>query len=93
MTSLELEDGTIQVDAAFVAEGLGLAPERLREGMRSGEIKGVSEKGAGEHEGRYRLTLFSPQRRFRIVFDANGSILQRATLDFGDRGRVVADKT
>lgn len=86
MKSLELEVGAVQVDAAIVAEGLGLPPALLREGMRTGEIRGVSERGVGEHAGRHRLTFFSQRRRFRLVFDSNGSIIQRTTLDLGDRG-------
>ena len=86
MKTLELEDGAVQVDAAIVAEGLGLPPALLREGMRAGQIRGVSERGIGEHEGRYRLTFFSQHRRLRLVFDRNGSIIQRTTLDLGNRG-------
>jgi hypothetical protein len=86
MKSLELEVGAVQVDASIVAEGLGLPPALLREGMRTGKIRGISERGVGEHEGRFRLTFFLQRRRFRLVFDSNGSIIQRTTLDLGNRG-------
>ena len=32
----------------------------------------------------YRLTFFSAHRRFRVVVDEGGAIIQRSTLDFGD---------
>ena len=86
MKPLELEVGAVQIDASIIAEGLGLPTAVLREGMRTGQISGVSERGVGEHEGRYRLTFFSQRRRFRMVFDSSGSIIQRTTLDLGDLG-------
>ena len=35
-------------------------------------------------QGRHRLTFFSEHRRFRVVVDASGAIIQRSTVDFGD---------
>jgi hypothetical protein len=32
------------------------------------------------------LTFFSGSRRFRLVVDNEGNVLQRSALDFGDRG-------
>jgi hypothetical protein len=84
MTRIEFADGAVQIDASIVAEGLGIALPRLREGMRSGTITGLSERGVDADQGRHRLTFFSEHRRFRIVVDAQGAIIQRSALDFGD---------
>ena len=86
MAVVEFEDGAIQVDAAVVAEGLGIEPAFVQEGMREGKITSLCERGVDEDEGRYRVTFFSESRRFRLVVDKEGNVLQRSALDFGERG-------
>jgi hypothetical protein len=84
MKSIEFENGAVQIDAAIVAEGLGLEPALLQEAMRAGRITGVAERGVDVDSGRHRLTFFSEHRRFRVVVDEAGAILQRSAVDFGD---------
>jgi hypothetical protein len=84
-TVLQIEDGAIQVDAVVVAQGLGVDPDFLLECMRDGRVTSLCETGSGEDSGRFRLTFFSENRRFRLVTDECGAILQRSTIDFGDR--------
>jgi hypothetical protein len=84
MNPIEFEDGAIQVDASVIAEGLGLALSVFREEMRAGRITSQSERGIDADSGRHRLTFFSEHRRFRLVVDASGAIIQRSALDFGD---------
>jgi hypothetical protein len=67
-----------------IAEGLHLSLSQLRQQMREGRITGVSERGTGEDLGRHRLTFFSEHRRFRVVLDERGAIIQRSSIDFGD---------
>src|SRR4051812_6829398 len=38
MKPIAFENGAVQIDAAIVAEGLGLAPDLLQEEMRAGRI-------------------------------------------------------
>lgn len=83
MKPLVFEDGAVEIDAAVVADGLGLALPVLRECMRAGKITSLSEEGIDSDEGRHRLTFFSERRRFRIVVDRHGTIIQRSTLDYG----------
>ena len=83
MKTLVFEDGAIQIDAAIVADGLGIAPQLLLDHMRAGEITGLSEEGIDTDKGRYRLTFFAKHRRFRVIVDENGKIIQRSTLDYG----------
>jgi hypothetical protein len=83
MTAVEFEDGTFEVDAAVVAEGLGIALPQLKQQMQAGKITTLSERGIGADRGRHRLTFFSETRRLRLVIDEHGRIIQRTTVDFG----------
>jgi hypothetical protein len=83
MKPVEFEDGNVQVDAALVAEGLRMALPVLRKQMQAGEITSLFERGTDADRGRHRLTFFSAHRRFRLVIDEHGGIVQRSTLDFG----------
>jgi hypothetical protein len=85
MKAVEFEDGAVQIDAAIVAEGLGMLPPDLLARMQDGRVTGVCEHGIDADRGRHRLTFFSGNRRFRVVVDQSGAIVQRSTLDFGDR--------
>ncbi|WP_338690832.1 DUF6522 family protein [Bradyrhizobium sp. 26S5] len=84
MTGIAFADGTFEVDANVVAEGLGIAVPLLQAEMRSGKITTLSERGVDADAGRHRLTFFSEHRRLRLVIDERGTIIQRSTLDFGD---------
>jgi hypothetical protein len=84
MKPIEFENGAVQVDAAIIAEGLGLTPSLLQEEMRAGRITSLAERGVDADCGRYRLTFFSEHRRFRVVIDEAGAIIQRSAVDFGD---------
>jgi hypothetical protein len=84
MKPIEFENGAVQIDAAIVAEGLGLAPSLLQEEMRAGRITSLAERGIDADSGRHRLTFFSAHRRFRVVVDETGAIIQRSAVDFGD---------
>ena len=43
-----------------------------------------------EDNGRYRLTFFSENRRFRLVVDERGNVVQRSASDFSDRPLAVS---
>jgi hypothetical protein len=83
MKPVEFEDGVIEVDAAIIADGLGIALSQLRKQMQAGKITSRFERGVDADRGRYRLTLFSEHRRFRLIVDDHGVIVRRSTLDFG----------
>ena len=84
MKPVEFRDGAVQVDASVIAEGLGIALPLFRQQMQAGKITSLSERGIDDDSGRHRLTFFSEHRRFRLVVDERGAILQRSTIDFGD---------
>jgi hypothetical protein len=83
MNPVLLGDGVIEIEASLIAEGLALSLTQLRQQMRAGRITSLSERGTGEDSGRHRLTFFSEHRRFRVVVDQRGAIIQRSTIDFG----------
>lgn len=84
MSTVELQDGDLVVDAEIIAKGLGLDPRSVQEMMRAGSITSVCERGIGEDEGRFRVTFFTRSRRLRLVVDETGRVLQRSGIDFGD---------
>ena len=83
MKPIKFDNDDIQIDAAIVAEGLGLAPSLLQEEMRAGRITSLAERGVDDDAGRHRLTFFSSHRRFRVVVDETGAIIRRSAVDFG----------
>ena len=90
MAMIEFEGGAIQVDATIVAEGLGIQPSLVQERMREGKITSLCERGIDEDSGRYRLTFFSENRRFRILVDENGNVVQRSATEPSDRPLPVS---
>lgn len=80
-------DGFV-VDAALVAEILGIGLAEVREGMRSGAITTRCEEGQGSDAGRWRLTFQHGGMARRLVVDAAGTILRRSA--FPARGRQTA---
>jgi hypothetical protein len=84
MKQVEFNNGLVEIDASVIAEGFGISPPLLKEEMRAGRITSRSERGIDDDSDRYRLTFFSEHRRFSLVIDEAGAIIQRSTLNFGD---------
>jgi hypothetical protein len=85
MPIIEFEEGSVQVDATIIAEGLGIEPSLVHERMREGKITSLCERGIDEDNGLYRLTFFSENRRFRLVVDERGNVVKRSAIEFSDR--------
>jgi hypothetical protein len=85
MKPIEFENDAVQIDAAIVAEGLGLTPSLLQEEMRAGRITSLAERGVDADSGRHRLTFFSEHRRFRV-----GRRNRRDPSTLGDRFLATA---
>jgi len=84
MALVKFEEGTLNIDAAVIGRGLNIEPSLVQRRMREGKITVLSERGVDEDAGRYRLSFFYENRRFRLVVDEEGNAVQRSTLDFGD---------
>ncbi len=54
---IEVGDDGVVVDAALVAENLGLSPDAFWRELKSGYVYGVVERGEGDDDGRMRLTF------------------------------------
>jgi Fe-S cluster biogenesis protein NfuA len=67
------EDGRVTVDPGYLAPRLGLTPETLREGLRHGEVVGVTETGEGADAGKTRIVLRSATRAWAAEIDETGS--------------------
>lgn len=77
------DGGGVTVDAALVAEGLRLRADAVPSMLRDGSITCRFERGTAEDDGRYRLTFWHENLRFRVVVDETGRVLQRLRLDYG----------
>ena len=85
MVEITFHNGAVEISADLIAEGLSVAPQNIPVLMRAGEITSLHEQGVDRDAGRTRLTFFYKGRRFRIIINAEGHVLHRATIDFGDR--------
>jgi Family of unknown function (DUF6522) len=82
-STVEFGTDAIYVDAALIADGLGLDPASVPAGMRIGEIKVACERGIDADDGLYRLTFFRPGHRVRLVVGPDGQVRQRSSIAFG----------
>lgn len=70
---IDWEDGQISIDPDYLAPRLGLTPETLRDGMRSGDVVGVTETGEGDDVGKTRIVMRSAARAWAAEIDASGA--------------------
>ena len=67
------EDGQITLDPHYLAPRLGLTPETLREGLRTGDVVGVTEAGEGADADRTRIVLRSAHRSWAAEIEPGGT--------------------
>lgn len=65
----------IEIDAALVAPGLGLAQAEFRQLMEQRRITVLCERGTGADAGRYRASFYYGERRVRLVVDRRGRVI------------------
>ncbi len=87
MDPITFTETAIEIDASLVAKGLRITPEALRAALRDGQVTRTVEKGEGEDAGRFRVTFFSPTRRLRLLFTADGDVLQTSAADYSRKVR------
>ena len=85
MRAVEFQEGSIEVDAKTIADGLGIVPSVVQEHLRDGKITARYERGVAKDEGRHRLTFFTEHRRFRLVVDGLGNVIQRSTISYSQQ--------
>jgi hypothetical protein len=82
---VNIEAEAFVVDAALIGELLGIPAADVPNLMRSGDITSVCETGVDADQDTFRLNLFHGGRHARLRVDANGRVLQRSYIDFGER--------
>ncbi len=89
MSEVSKTDSGFVVEAATIARAFKITEEQVREEMRNGLISSRSESGAGEDEGRWRMTFYRADRAFRLVVDEKGEVLSRGSFPVTPRARSV----
>jgi hypothetical protein len=77
MTALTLTRdaaGEFVLPAELLAERFGWPAETLQGLMRRGLVASRVERGEGEDEGRFRLSVRCGNRRWRAVVEADGKV-------------------
>lgn len=82
---VDIVDSAFVVDAALLGELLDVPVEQMRSLMSERAITTLCEAGVGADLGAFRLSFFYRNRRARLQVDAEGRILRRSVVDFGDR--------
>jgi hypothetical protein len=66
----------IEIEASVIGGGLGIEPSQVQAQLQEGKISTLCERGIGEDQGRYRVTFYCGKRRFRILTDECGNIIE-----------------
>ncbi len=90
MSKISFTDQMIEIDASLIAKGLGMYPDALRQAMREGHVTRTTEKGEGEDAGRFRVTFYSPNCRLRLLFNAEGTLLQTSSAAYSRKPRPAS---
>ena len=75
-----LPEGGFLIQAADLGPLLEVEPRLVPELMRTGQITSRSETGAGEDQGRFRLTFRYGGITLRLVVTPEGEVLQRSRI-------------
>lgn len=81
---IRFEGDAIEINAATIADALGIEASLLQQQIRDGGLTTRCERGVDADEGRYRLTFFAERQRLRLIVDAAGNVLQRSLINFGE---------
>lgn len=66
--------GAFTLDADLLAKHFGWPAETLRDFMRRGMVASTVERGEGEDEGKWRLTVRCGNRRWQAIVGSDGAI-------------------
>ena len=91
VSSIQLAEGAVNIEASLIATDLGLAAAQVLESMRSGRLTATCERGMEGDAGKFRLTFFHGNRRLRLVIDADGQILERSAARLHRRVPAASD--
>lgn len=77
MKAIRREGDRFVIEAADLAQALGLSEEAVRAGLRDGTITSRTERGMDSDAGRWRLTFYHEGRALRLTIDAEGVVQGR----------------
>ena len=80
MSHIEFAEGAVNVEAATIAEDLGLTPEGVLDALRDRRLTALCEQGVEQDAGRWRLTFYHANRRLRLLIDHTGQVLERSAV-------------
>lgn len=66
----------IEIEASVIGGGLGIEPSQVQAQLQEGKISTLCERGIGEDQGLYRVTFYYGKRRFRILIDESGNVIE-----------------
>lgn len=89
MAEIHVEDHAIVVDSDLIAGILGIDKDQVQSLMHEGKITTRSEHGIDDDAGTHRLTFFYRTCRAHLIVSADGHILRRSSIDFGDRATAA----
>ncbi|MET3660404.1 DUF6522 family protein [Aquamicrobium ahrensii] len=67
--------GAFTLDADMLAGHFGWPPETLRDFMRRGMVASTVERGEGEDQGKWRLTVRCGNRRWQAIVEPDGAVV------------------
>ena len=79
--SLEEHARVIEIEAALVAKGLGLAPADFMRLLEDRKITQLCERGTWADAGLFRASFYHDGKRVRLVVDADGRVLESQGTD------------
>jgi len=85
MPQIMLGDDMIEVDAAIIAQGLGLEPGLIQPMMHDGKITSLCERGEDEDAGTYRLSFFTANKRLRVIVNEAGEVVRQSAVTSPDK--------
>ena len=74
---VDFDGESFSIDAALIADALGMGSQKVQALMRARKITSVCERGIEQDAGRYRLSFRHANQMLRFVVDERGEILQR----------------
>lgn len=89
---LEPSDGGFTIEAADLAELLGIPATDVQSLMRSGAITTRSERGEDEDAGRFRVTFIHDRSQVRLIIAGNGDVLQVSRIIWPSRSEADAGR-
>lgn len=93
MSGIVFDRDEVEVDAAIIAAGLRLEPERVQPLLRERRIASRIERGENDDAGRFRLTFVHDRRQLRLVVDDTGQILTMSATDLPARRRHASHRS